>query len=168
MNRVYKVIFNRVKGRYEVVSELAKNGGKASGHSFFTTMAGSGGKLTKSIVLALLLLGSSYGVNAATVHDGDTLTGSTNITVTKDDTSNDVVITATGLATTADVNANKTDITANTTQIDANKNRSAPIQPILLRTNSRLMPIPHRLTRIRQRSIRTQKILPHYRRPIQL
>lgn len=28
MNRVYKVIFNRVKGRYEVVSELAKNGGK--------------------------------------------------------------------------------------------------------------------------------------------
>lgn len=27
MNRVYKVIFNRVKGRYEVVSELAKNGG---------------------------------------------------------------------------------------------------------------------------------------------
>lgn len=121
MNRVYKVIFNRVKGRYEVVSELAKNGGKASGHSFFTTMAGSGGKLTKSIVLALLLLGSSYGVNAATVHDGDTLTGSTNITVTKDDTSNDVVITATGLATTADVNANKTDITANTTQIDANK-----------------------------------------------
>lgn len=28
MNRVYKVIFNRVKGRYEVVSELAKMGEK--------------------------------------------------------------------------------------------------------------------------------------------
>ncbi|WP_289002248.1 ESPR domain-containing protein [uncultured Megasphaera sp.] len=34
MNRVYKVIFNRVKGRYEVVSELAKNGGESL-RSFF-------------------------------------------------------------------------------------------------------------------------------------
>lgn len=28
MNKIYKVIFNRVKGRYEVVSELAKMVGK--------------------------------------------------------------------------------------------------------------------------------------------
>lgn len=32
MNKVFKVIWNRTKGCYEVVSELAKNHGKASGH----------------------------------------------------------------------------------------------------------------------------------------
>lgn len=43
MNKIYKVIFNRVKGRYEVVSELAKNGGKASGNSLLRTFINSGG-----------------------------------------------------------------------------------------------------------------------------
>ena len=31
LNRIYKVIFNRAKGQHQVVSELAKNGGKTSG-----------------------------------------------------------------------------------------------------------------------------------------
>ena len=43
MNKIYKVIFNRVKGRYEVVSELAKNGGKASGNSLLRTFINPGG-----------------------------------------------------------------------------------------------------------------------------
>ena len=31
LNIIYKVIFNRAKGQHQVVSELAKNGGKTSG-----------------------------------------------------------------------------------------------------------------------------------------
>ena len=43
LNRIYKVIFNRAKGQYQVVSELAKNGGKASGSSSMRTIIKSGG-----------------------------------------------------------------------------------------------------------------------------
>ena len=43
LNRIYKVIFNRAKGQYQVVSELAKNGGKASGNSLLRTIIKSGG-----------------------------------------------------------------------------------------------------------------------------
>lgn len=43
MNRIYKVIFNHAKGQYQVVSELAKNGGKTSGNSLLRTIIKSGG-----------------------------------------------------------------------------------------------------------------------------
>lgn len=43
MNRIYKVIFNRAEGQYQVVSELAKNGGKASGNSLLRMIIKSGG-----------------------------------------------------------------------------------------------------------------------------
>lgn len=43
LNRIYKVIFNHAKGQYQVVSELAKNGGKASGNSLLRTIIKSGG-----------------------------------------------------------------------------------------------------------------------------
>ena len=40
MNRIYKIIFNRSKGQYQVVSELAKNGGKGSTKSLLRTIVG--------------------------------------------------------------------------------------------------------------------------------
>lgn len=43
MNRVYKVIFNRAKGQYQVVSELAKNRGKAPGNSLLRIITNWGG-----------------------------------------------------------------------------------------------------------------------------
>ena len=43
LNRIYKVIFNRAKGQHQVVSELAKNGGKTSGNSLLRTIIKSGG-----------------------------------------------------------------------------------------------------------------------------
>ena len=43
LNRIYKVIFNRAKGQYQVVSELAKNGGKTSDNSLLRTIIKSGG-----------------------------------------------------------------------------------------------------------------------------
>lgn len=38
LNRIYKIIFNRSKGQYQVVSELAKNGGKGSAKSLLRTI----------------------------------------------------------------------------------------------------------------------------------
>ena len=40
LNRIYKIIFNRSKGQYQVVSELAKNGGKGSAKSLLRTIVG--------------------------------------------------------------------------------------------------------------------------------
>ena len=70
--------------------------------------------------MSLLLLGTSYGANAAIINDGDTLIGSTNINVTKDDTTQTITITTNGLATTAELNTNKANIAANTAQIGTN------------------------------------------------
>jgi hypothetical protein len=62
LNRIYKVIFNRAKGQHQVVSELAKNGGKTSGNSLLRTIIKSGGVLTSTVLTAVLVFGSAlYG-----------------------------------------------------------------------------------------------------------
>ena len=43
LNRIYKVIFYCAKGQYQVVSEIAKNGGKTSGNSLLRTIIKTGG-----------------------------------------------------------------------------------------------------------------------------
>ena len=43
LNRIYKFIFNRAKGQYQLVAELAKNGGKTSVNSILRTIIKSGG-----------------------------------------------------------------------------------------------------------------------------
>ena len=128
MNRIYKIIFNRSKGQYQVVSELAKNGGKGSAKSLLRTIVDyRGGVFTRTVLTALLMFGSAYSVQAASVHDGDLLNGGTNITVTKDDGTNTITISADGVATTTELNTvkavvqkNQDDIAGNTTKISGN------------------------------------------------
>ena len=86
-----------------------------------------GGVFTRAVLTALLMVGSAYSVQAASVHDGDLLNGGTNITVTKVDGTNTITISADGVATTtelntvkADVQKNQDDIARNTTQISEN------------------------------------------------
>ena len=43
LNRIYKVVFNKTKGQYEVVSELAKNKGKSSQSKLLRTIIKIGG-----------------------------------------------------------------------------------------------------------------------------
>lgn len=73
------------------------------------------------------MFGSAYSVQAASVHDGDLLNGGTNITVTKDDGTNTITISADGVATTTELNTvkavvqkNQDDIAGNTTKISGN------------------------------------------------
>lgn len=122
MNRIYKVIFNRAKGQYQVVSELAKNGGKTSGNSLLRTIIKSGGGvLTSTVLTAVLVFGSALYGSAESVQDGDILKAGTNISVTKDETTKTITISTDGVATSVEVDAVKKDVQKNQTDIAANK-----------------------------------------------
>lgn len=125
MNRIYKVIFNRAKGQHQVVSELAKNGGKTSGNSLLRTIIKSGGVLTSTVLTAVLVFGSALYGSAEDVHDGDILNAGTNISVTKDETTKTITISTDGVATSAEVDAVKTDVQKNQTAIAANTGKIA-------------------------------------------
>lgn len=121
MNRIYKVIFNRAKGQHQVVSELAKNGGKTSGNSLLRTIIKSGGVLTSTVLTAVLVFGSALYGSAESVQDGDILKAGTNISVTKDETTKTITISTDGVATSVEVDAVKKDVQKNQTDIAANK-----------------------------------------------
>ena len=125
MNRIYKVIFNRAKGQHQVVSELAKNGGKTSGNSLLRTIIKSGGVLTSTVLTAVLVFGSALYGSAEDVHDGDILNAGTNISVTKDETTKTITISTDGVATSAEVDAVKTDVQKNKTAIADNTDKIA-------------------------------------------
>ena len=113
MNRIYKVIFNRAKGQHQVVSELAKNGGKTSGNSLLRTIIKSGGVLTSTVLTAVLVFGSALYGSAESVQDGDILKAGTNISVTKDETTKTITISTDGVATSVEVDAVKKDVQKN-------------------------------------------------------
>ena len=113
MNKIYKVIWSKVKSCYVVVSEIAGSNGK-SRRSRATKSALAG------VLTVMLGFGGIVGGEAATVNDGDTLNGSTHITVTKDEGTNTITISATGLATTDEVTDLNTKVDANTGKINAN------------------------------------------------
>lgn len=126
MNRIYKVIFNRAKGQYQVVSELAKNGGKTSGNSLLRTIIKSGGGvLTSTVLTAVLVFGSALYGSAESVQDGDILKAGTNISVTKDETTKTITISTDGVATSVEVDAVKKDVQKNQTAIADNTGKIA-------------------------------------------
>lgn len=125
MNRIYKVIFNRAKGQHQVVSELAKNGGKTSGNSLLRTIIKSGGVLTSTVLTAVLVFGSALYGSAESVQDGDILKAGTNISVTKDETTKTITISTDGVATSVEVDAVKKDVQKNQTAIAANTGKIA-------------------------------------------
>ncbi|MGN0949218.1 MAG: ESPR-type extended signal peptide-containing protein [Mitsuokella sp.] len=122
MNRVYKVIFNRTKGQYEVVPEIAKNGGKAPKRSTGRHVHHSAGILPTAALLSSLLFsgGTCAAAASTTVNAGDTIEAGANISVTKDDTGKNIVIAAPDAATKTDLEAVTTKTTNNKTQIDQN------------------------------------------------
>ena len=101
MNRIYKVIFNRSLGLYQVVSEIARNHGKSS------SPAGRGRKslLVPFVLSAFLGLGLTGSVlaegtgtadtqtNSATVANGTVLAGGGAVTVKSDTTSGTNTVT---------------------------------------------------------------------------
>ena len=121
MNRVYKVVYNRTKGQYEVVSELAKNGGKANGNPLLKSISTSAKGLSRALLVGMFLVGGICGVRAETINDGDKIVAGPNISVTKDATTNTITVAATGVATAAEMATATTNITQNKTDIGTNK-----------------------------------------------
>ena len=121
MNRVYKVVYNRTKGQYEVVSELAKNGGKANGNPLLKSISTSVKGLSRALLVGMFLVGGICGVQAETINDGDKIVAGPNISVTKDATTNTITVAATGVATAAEMATATTNITQNKTDIGTNK-----------------------------------------------
>ena len=120
MNKAYKVIYNRTRHMYQVVSELAKSHGRMP--STGTVSGRAGTILARTVLASLLFFGGSIGVHGATVNDGDTLNGGANITVTKDTATNTITVEANGLATTTDLTAVSNTVNTNTSKINTNTN----------------------------------------------
>lgn len=121
MNRVYKVIFNRIKGQYEVVPEIAKNGGKAPKRSTGRHLHHSAGILPTAVLLSLLVSGGTCGAApATTIEAGDTISAGTNISVTKDNISKKIVIATDGVATQAEWDQVNSTVTAHAGKISTN------------------------------------------------
>lgn len=101
MNRIYKVIFNRSLGLYQVVSEIARNHGRSSSHA----ERGRKSLLVPFVLSALLGLGltgsalaegtgtADTQTNSATVANGTVLAGGGAVTVKPDTTSGTNTVT---------------------------------------------------------------------------
>ena len=147
MNKIYKVIWSKVKNSYVVVPEIAASSSKNKGNKAYKSALAA-------VLTAMLGFGGFVGSEAATVNDGDTLNGSTHITVTKDPATKTITISTTGLATTGDlatlstqvntntgnINNNATHISTNTTNISTNagniSNNTLKINTLTALTNS--------------------------------
>ena len=112
MNKIYKVIWSKVKNSYVVVPEIAASSSKNKGNKAYKSALAA-------VLTAMLGFGGFVGSEAATVNDGDTLNGSTHITVTKDPATKTITISTTGLATTGDLTHPMLPISAQTPAISA-------------------------------------------------
>lgn len=136
MNRVYKVIYNRARNLYQVVSEITHSRGKAR----TVTARQRHERLTTSILIALLAMGTSLPVGwaadpavstAVTKDDANAVSGGAVYTEVRptDDTNTTYVkstkTTADNL-TALDTKADKTDLEAKAdkTELDAKANTS--------------------------------------------
>ena len=113
MNKIYKVIWSKVKNSYVVVPEIAASSSKNKGNKAYKSALAA-------VLTAMLGFGGFVGSEAATVNDGDTLNGSTHITVTKDPATKTITISTTGLATTGDLATLSTQVNTNTGNINNN------------------------------------------------
>lgn len=125
MNRIYKVIFNRTKGQYEVVPEIAKNGGKAPKRSTGRHLHRSAGILPTAMLLSLLVSGGVCGAaSPTTINSGDTISAGDNVSVTtetKEGTGKNIIIAVNGVATKTDLEAVNTKATGNAAAIKTNQ-----------------------------------------------
>lgn len=88
MNKVYKVIYSKVRNCYVVVSELAKNNGKGASRGAVVGGSKLGRLLTAALAVGVLTVGALPGIAAAAdpaiVTDEKGSIKSTDATVTHD------------------------------------------------------------------------------------
>lgn len=113
MNRTYKVIYNRTRHLYQVVSELAKSRGKSD--SLVTVATAADKHLRRAVVMALLAMSVSVPIAGIQAADGTT-DGTADPTLQEQITQNKTAISKNA----TDISTNKTAIAANTANITTN------------------------------------------------
>ncbi|NMK37810.1 ESPR domain-containing protein [Megasphaera elsdenii] len=125
MNKTYKVIYNRTRCMYQVVSELAKGRTKSETPEMLKTVFSKHGSLTRGIVMAVLSMSLAMPVGVAVqAEEGSGNTGSgdtTYISDTNTEAQNIQALDKQVVKNAQDIAANKTTTTTNTNNIVANK-----------------------------------------------
>ena len=139
MNKTYKVIYNRTRCMYQVVSELAKGRTKSETPEMLKTVFSKHGSLARGIVMTVLSMSLAMPVGVAVqAEEGSGNTGSGDTTYISDTNTEvqniqaldkQVVKNAQDIAASkyttnknkSDIAANRADIEANRTSIDSNK-----------------------------------------------
>ena len=125
MNKTYKVIYNRTRCMYQVVSELAKGRTKSETPEMMKTVFSKHGSLTRGIVIAVLSMSLAMPVGVAVqAEEGSGNTGSgdtTYISDTNTEAQNIQALDKQVVKNAQDIAANKTTTTTNTNNITANK-----------------------------------------------
>ena len=125
MNKTYKVIYNRTRCMYQVVSELAKGRTKSETPKMLKTVFSKHGSLARGIVMAVLSMSLAMPVGVAVqAEEGSGNTGSgdtTYISDTNTEAQNIQALDKQVVKNAQDIAANKTTTTTNTNNIAANK-----------------------------------------------
>ena len=125
MNKTYKVIYNRTRCMYQVVSELAKGHTKSETPEMLKTVFSKHGSLARGIVMAVLSMSLAMPVGVAVqAEEGSGNTGSgdtTYISDTNTEVQNIQALDKQVVKNAQDIAANKTTTTTNTNNIAANK-----------------------------------------------
>ena len=125
MNKTYKVIYNRTRCMYQVVSELAKGRTKSETPEMLKTVFSKHGSLTRGLVMAVLSMSLAMPVGVAVqAEEGSGNTGSgdtTYISDTNTEVQNIQALDKQVVKNAQDIAANKTTTTTNTNNITANK-----------------------------------------------
>lgn len=125
MNKTYKVIYNRTRCMYQVVSELAKGRTKSETPKMLKTVFSKHGSLARGIVMAVLSMSMALPVGVAVqAEEGSGNTGSgdtTYISDTNTEVKNIQALDKQVVKNAQDIANNKTSIDTNTTNIGTNQ-----------------------------------------------
>lgn len=125
MNKTYKVIYNRTRCMYQVVSELAKGRTKSETPEMLKTVFSKHGSLARGIVMAVLSMSLAMPVGVAVqAEEGSGNTGSgdtTYISDTNTEVKNIQALDKQVVKNAQDIANNKTSIDTNTTNIGTNQ-----------------------------------------------
>ena len=125
MNKTYKVIYNRTRCMYQVVSELAKGRTKSETPEMMKTVFSKHGSLARGIVMTVLSMSLAMPVGVAVqAEEGSGNTGSgdtTYISDTNTEVKNIQALDKQVVKNAQDIANNKTSIDTNTTNIGTNQ-----------------------------------------------
>lgn len=122
MNKTYKVIYNRTRCMYQVVSELAKGRTKSETPKMLKTVFSKHGSLARGIVMAVLSMSLAMPVGVAVQAEGTAGGTSGATTMVADTNLSNLTDTGKGVITTEATTVVNTAINSKVGSVDTNGN----------------------------------------------